>query len=202
MHKITINGKTQNLAEWCRELGLPYDTIRARINRYKWPIEQALGLSPPPQKKQKSVINRIFDKLKRNPKTFCWEWIGCLNHDGYGIININHKNRRIHRIMYKYIYSTIPEEKPYVLHRCDNRKCCNPTHLYAGTHQNNSDDRENRNRGNHPMGENCSCVKLTEKQVLEIRASDDPNAVLAKRYNVTIGSIYHIKNRIAWKHLK
>jgi len=199
MHKITINGKTQNLAEWCRELGLPYDTIRARINRYKWPIEQALGLSPPPQKKQKSVINRIFDKLKRNPKTFCWEWTGSLNFDGYAQMSINNKKGSVHRIMYTYIYGDIPSNRPLILHRCDNPKCCNPTHLYAGTIHNNVDDRIKRNRSK--IGEKHGMAKLTEKQVLEIRASKETQRVLAKRFNVSQINIGRIKNRKIWKHI-
>ena len=199
MHKITIGKKTQSLRKWCLELNRNYNTARVRINRDKWSIEQALGLSPPPQKKQKSVINRIFDKLKRNPKTFCWEWIGCLNHDGYGIININHKNRRIHRIMYKYIYSTIPEEKPYVLHRCDNRKCCNPIHLYAGTHQDNMDDMVKRNFST--KGENNPSAKLTEQLVKEIRQSKESLSALAKRLNVNWTTVNNIRCRKTWRHI-
>jgi len=145
----------------------------------------------------KQYIERIYDKIEYNSINYCWEWTGKLSH-GYGYIGDMHK---IHRIMYINIYGSIPTDRPFILHRCDNRKCCNPTHLYAGTPQNNIDDRENRNRGNHPMGENCSCVKLTEKQVLEIRASKEPQTVIAKRFNVSQPIIHYIRANKTWKHI-
>jgi hypothetical protein len=39
-HLITYKGKTQSLANWCRELNLNYDTIKCRIRR-NWTIEKA-----------------------------------------------------------------------------------------------------------------------------------------------------------------
>lgn len=42
-HYITYNGKTQSLADWCRELCLNYHKIRSRINKYGWSIEEAFS---------------------------------------------------------------------------------------------------------------------------------------------------------------
>ena len=195
---ITIGKKTQCLKKWCQELGLNYNTIWYRINRDKWPVLKALELIPPTPIIEEIIENRINYDLEKG----CWNYTGCLNSFGYGKIEINKKTVAVHRIMYKTFYGNIPSDKPCILHHCDNPKCCNPMHLYAGTTQDNVNDRVKRNRSANTKGENNGRSKLTEKQVLEIRASDDPNAVLAKRYNVTIESIYHIKNRIAWKHLK
>ena len=39
---ITFNGKTQTLAQWCREYGMPYKTVHCRINRYGWDLRKAL----------------------------------------------------------------------------------------------------------------------------------------------------------------
>ena len=199
MHKITIDGKTQNLAEWCLKLGLSYKMVCCRIHRGKWSIEQALGIVPPPQKKQKPTIDRIIDNLRRNPETFCWEWLKSLTPGGYGHIWIDGKCQKVHRVMYKYIYGDIPADKPHILHQCDNPKCCNPTHLYAGTAQNNMDDM--MNRGRSLKGEKQHLSKLTEKQVLEIRTSEEPQTVLVKRFNVGKATISKIKNRKTWKHI-
>lgn len=43
-HLITYKGKTQSLSAWCRELGLNYSTVRARLNTYHWTAERALVL--------------------------------------------------------------------------------------------------------------------------------------------------------------
>lgn len=41
--RLTHNGKTMSLVEWSSITGIPYGTIRQRIYRYGWSVEQALG---------------------------------------------------------------------------------------------------------------------------------------------------------------
>lgn len=41
-HFLTYNGKTQTIAQWSREVGISQDTIRRRINAFKWSVERAL----------------------------------------------------------------------------------------------------------------------------------------------------------------
>lgn len=45
---IDFSGRSMCLAEWCEVIGLRYDTVRARLNRYGWPVERALieGVAP------------------------------------------------------------------------------------------------------------------------------------------------------------
>ena len=150
----------------------------------------------------KKYIDKILNKLEYNPENNCWEWIGCLNSKGYGQISVNNKDLLVHRIIYEYIHGPTTKEKPFVLHQCDNRRCCNPTHLYAGTAQNNINDMENRNRSNHPIGEKHGMAKLTEKQVLEIRESDERLVVLGKRFNVHPSTISAVRKRKSWAWLK
>lgn len=38
---ITYKGKTQHLAEWCRELKLKYSKVQARLNESHWSVERA-----------------------------------------------------------------------------------------------------------------------------------------------------------------
>ena len=63
-----------------------------------------------------------------------------------------------------------PEDRPFVLHTCDNRPCVNPAHLYAGTHQQNMDDKVARDRQARQRGEDAPAAKLTVAQVYEVRA--------------------------------
>lgn len=38
---ITYNNESHTLAEWSEILGIKYETLSARINKYKWSVEQA-----------------------------------------------------------------------------------------------------------------------------------------------------------------
>jgi hypothetical protein len=146
-------------------------------------------------------IDRMLNSLTYNAVTYCWESSYSLNPCGYAQIKIDHKVKTAHRVMYQYIYGNIPLDKPCILHRCDNPKCCNPMHLYAGTMQNNSIDRENRHRSNHPYGEKHWATKLTEAQVIEIRASNETQIVLAQRFKVSQPIIHYVKTYRTWKHI-
>lgn len=42
-HLLTYNGETKTMAQWADEVGLPYHTIVARINKYSWTVEEALS---------------------------------------------------------------------------------------------------------------------------------------------------------------
>ena len=143
MHKITIGKKTQSLRKWCLELDLTYYTVWQRIykRKSKWSILEALELSPP-----KSFIDKMLKQINYYPETECWNWTGNLDRHGYGKKSINNKVKSTHRIMYEYIHGKTTSDKPSILHHCDNPKCCNPKHLYAGTVQDNVNDRVKRNR--------------------------------------------------------
>jgi hypothetical protein len=149
----------------------------------------------------KPIFQRIIDKLKIDQVTKCWNWQGSCVGTGYGRIHFNGTYPGAHCVMYQIFYGSIPEDKPLVLHHCDNPKCCNPLHLYAGTRQDNMDDMVKRKRNTNSIGENNQNAKLTGKQVLEIRASQDLLRVLANRYHVGITAIHNIKARKRWQHL-
>ncbi len=69
----------------------------------------------------------------------CIEWTGKLNTNGYGIFYLNRKVWLAHRASYFVNYGNIPDNL-YICHKCDNKKCININHLYAGTAKNNSMD--------------------------------------------------------------
>jgi hypothetical protein len=150
---------------------------------------------------ENQIIKRIYAKIVCDIKTRCWNWTGYLNHNGYGLITINGKTHRVHRLIYQKLCGPIPEDKPCILHRCDNRKCCNPKHLYAGTLQDNAIDRSKRNPKSYQIGEKHGRTHLTEKDILEIRASEETQIVLAKRFRVCKANISFIQHRQTWKHL-
>lgn len=69
----------------------------------------------------------------------CWEWQGYVNQDGYGVIGLNNKTARAHRVAYALANGPIPDGL-VVRHSCHNPACCNPDHLSIGTQRDNVQD--------------------------------------------------------------
>jgi hypothetical protein len=111
-----------------------------------------------------------------------------------------------HRISYELAYGDIPADLPCVCHTCDNRRCVNPRHLFAGTIADNNADRVAKGReGVHvSYGERNGRAKLTEAQVREIRQRWDggqPARVIANETGVNINNVYFVGRRETWRHV-
>jgi hypothetical protein len=75
----------------------------------------------------------------------CLEWQRATNpQTEYGELSWKGKHTRAHCVSFKLTYGSIPEGKQ-VLHKCDNKKCIEPQHLYAGTQRQNTLDIYARN---------------------------------------------------------
>ena len=129
----------------------------------------------------------------------CWNWNGYRNADGYGVGSWRTRaSEKAHRLAYRgFIGDIIGGE---VCHRCDNRACCNPDHLFIGTHRENVDDCVNKRR--HTHGTKQHTAKLTDEMVREIRASGDKQAALARRYGVSDDTIRRVRRREFWRHVE
>lgn len=98
--------------------------------------------------------------------TGCWNWLRGKNEDGYGYVWHQGKMHRASRASYEAFIGLI-EGGLLVLHKCDNRACINPDHLFLGTHQDNAVDRNAK--GRQVQGERHPNAKLTFAQVAEYR---------------------------------
>lgn len=62
-------------------------------------------------------------------------------------------------------------------------------------------DKLQKHRQNHPIGEINGRAVLTATDVLSIRGSLESAVNLAHRYRVTKFTIYDIRNRRSWRHI-
>ncbi len=103
--------------------------------------------------------------------TPCWEWLAGTS-SGYGTFRLDSKQDRTHRISWLIHYGFIPEGL-WVLHKCDNRRCVKPIHLFLGTRADNVKDAFNKGRLVVPRpdnsGQNNGRAVLTQLQVNRIR---------------------------------
>jgi hypothetical protein len=127
----------------------------------------------------------------------CWLWSKCKNKSGYGRLGIDGRVYLAHRLSYRVFVGPIGEMG--VLHRCDTRACFNPSHLFKGTQQDNLRDMRAKNRA--AVGSRSALAKLTESQVLEIRADTRLYREIAADYGITKNAVFLIRKRTCWKHI-
>ena len=92
----------------------------------------------------KSPADRLRDWLRRMPNG-CIEWTRSTTKFGYGQIAVEGHTTTTHRLAWKLANGPIPDGM-HVLHHCDNPPCCNPEHLFVGTHADNMADRDKKGR--------------------------------------------------------
>jgi len=150
-------------------------------------------------------IARFWDKVDQRRPNDCWEWKASVTKsNGYGQFGIDRRTVGAHRVAY-FLGTGEQPTGLHVLHQCDNKRCCNPAHLFLGTQQDNSDDYAAKgfgpNLGHDQVGQRNGNARLTENEVRAIRASDDIQRIIAARYGITQVMVSRIKLRKAWRQV-
>jgi len=131
------------------------------------------------------------------------EWIGAKQKNGYGICTFQGKFWLTNRLAWTLTNGPIPDGS-CVCHRCDNPGCCNPEHLFLGSHADNMADMRSKGRRRQiNAGERNGRAKLTEQQASEIRrlyAEQRTRQVdLAARFGVSQSVVSLVLRREIWK---
>lgn len=148
----------------------------------------------------------------------CIIWTGPRYPNGYGVTSIKSKNGYAHRVSYELFVGKIPDGL-CVLHRCDNRPCVNPKHLFLGTHADNSKDMVKKGRAafgdrngsrKYPermmKGTKHVWAKLNPKRVREIRKLWESGGYrmkdIGKKYRVNPVTVFQVIHGKTWAHVR
>jgi len=137
--------------------------------------------------------------------TPCWVWTGDTTERGYGRYRVARKLVGAHRLAWEDWNGPIPAGR-WVLHRCDNRACVNPDHLFLGDNAANIADMIAKGRGRKAHGETHPKAKLTADAVRTIRREraalpPTPLKTLADRYGVSLVAVSRVALGKSWHHV-
>jgi hypothetical protein len=93
---------------------------------------------------------KVDDSKCIDPKA-CWNWTAAKDPTGYGAFKVGGKKVGAHVFAYEQSYGPVPDGME-VCHVCDNRSCCRPSHLFAGTRSDNMLDASAKGRLFVPTG--------------------------------------------------
>lgn len=141
------------------------------------------------------LSERFWEKVVKIPFHECWEWIGSRARGGYGSSSDEGGAISLaHRVAWRLTHGPIPEGL-CVLHRCDNRSCVNPAHLWLGTQVDNIADMVRKGRSR-------SRRKLSDAEVREIRILTKTNlsdGAVGRQYGVSSHTVRRIRLSIMYR---
>lgn len=162
----------------------------------------------------KNTPQNFWRKVHIREPHECWEWQGAKTSSGYGNLTWHGLHVQAHRVAYFLTNGGIAlptnfrqegvakRYRRFVLHKCDNRLCCNPEHLFLGSMRTNQLDAYAKGRKVQPRSQHAN-AKLTAAQVVEIRrrydTGESKQIPLAKEYGVSQRVISLIVRRETYK---
>jgi hypothetical protein len=150
-------------------------------------------------------VERFWKHVSPEPTSGCWLWGGPMDAYGYGTLSSGGatangaKHLKAHRFSYGMLKGEIPFGL-HVCHRCDNRLCVNPDHLFLGTNHDNLADM--RRKGRHIKGHRCSRAKLDEAAVVRMRQATGTHTAVAKQFGVSVATASRVRRGLWWKHVE
>jgi hypothetical protein len=138
----------------------------------------------------------------------CWIWTSSLDKNGYGTFS-GLGQSKAHRFSFLLANGALAQGS-FVCHRCDNRACVRPSHLYLGDAGSNGTDasaRKHYRYGHHPVvlrGSQIAKAKMTDSQVAEARrryAAGARLSELMQTFDMSKSGIQALVTGRTWKHV-
>lgn len=148
-------------------------------------------------------MERFWQKVDKSGPDQCWHWNAGLDTRGYGSFRYKGNIQRAHRVAWELTYGPIPRGDGHhgtvVRHKCDNRRCCNPSHLLLGRHADNMADLKHRGRRKGiATGEGNGRAKLDVSQVAAIRSDTRGQRAVAAEYGISPAQVQRIRRGLQW----
>jgi hypothetical protein len=160
---------------------------------------------------RRSFPERFWSHVDVRGPDECWPWLLNKTRTSYGLLSAGGRVGRkrsfsAHRAAYMLAHGGVPDELN-VCHSCDNPPCCNPAHLWLGTHEQNMADSRVKGRmaATRARGEANGFSKLTAEKVREMRRRYAEGSVtqaqLARDYGISPANVSLVVNRLRWKEV-
>lgn len=138
---------------------------------------------------EKNIDDRFWGKVDKKGPDNCWDWTASFANSGYGRFNYSATEYYAHRVAWILTNKQPIPKGMWILHKCNNKKCCNPNHIYMGTPADN--ERDARESGITYYRRKCTEEEVRQiKDLRNIFTLDE----IAKMYDVSIFAI--------WKYCK
>lgn len=182
----------------CETCGTTFNPYTGRESTSRFCSRACNGVGQGLARANTDWAERLWSQVHKAGKEECWPWRGWTAQK-YGRMSVAGSEVGAHRLAYKWASGYLPDDM-IVCHSCDNRPCCNPGHLFIGTDADNVADMDTKGRRRTvpQRGERHRRAKLTEAQVLSIRADLRPAPAVAKSLGISKSLVRGIRRRENW----
>jgi hypothetical protein len=155
-------------------------------------------------------VTSLWAKVDKKSNDECWPWLGQITEKGYGRVRFQGGRYYAHRVIF---WLEFPNEinlaapkvdrdtQGFLLHKCDNPICCNPSHLFVGSQLDNIRDRDSKNRHADFSGEKNPNSKFSKEQVQQMKQEKENGktaVAIAKEHGVSYSCIKRLLRGVTY----